>query len=467
MRPRLLDVFVILLAGALLCAQSKPYGAASPQEAVAALKKAGAANDFVGALPVIAPDALRELAGEGVTGVLMALAFSDPDDPMPGGPTPSKAELDAQRKRYKAALALASGTLKPYGLDAVIGKPVLSADTQKAIETAVAKADNVALITSLFSTMRKIAPMLGMKGDVTPDAVLTLGDVTNYRIAGDTATAQNGPETINFVRVAGRWYVQPPSKSGAPPPPEAGGPPQTPAPRATAAGSQPEIVVGGIQVVKVVVAADDFSAKPFNSDNGTRLVLWIKMPANQGVIEIDEDASLLQHFGDDKGTDLGGKFGSFPDEFKDGSGGTIDIESTGVPAAGATALVAEGTVTMIVATGTRKTRVAKVQLQNDQKFTFNKTPITVAEVAPDGDSVSFTLKLPRQVMATIKDVAFFDAMGGPLEGRRTSSGYMNDNAEMGFSVRTAARTITLEFEAWQGQRTIKVPFKVKAGLGLN
>jgi hypothetical protein len=34
-------------------------------------------------------------------------------------------------------------------------------------------------------------------------------------------------------------------------------------------------------------------------------------------------------------------------------------------------------------------------------------------------------------------------------------------------VKTAATTLTLEFEAWQGQRTIKVPFKVKAGLAVN
>ena len=83
------------------------------------------------------------------------------------------------------------------------------------------------------------------------------------------------------------------------------------------------------------------------------------------------------------------------------------------------------------------------------------------------DTQTFTLKLPRQVMTEIKEVVFLDAKGQPLEGRRTSSGYMNDAAEMAFSVKTAAKTLTLEFEAWQGLRTIKVPFKVKAGLGLN
>jgi hypothetical protein len=86
---------------------------------------------------------------------------------------------------------------------------------------------------------------------------------------------------------------------------------------------------------------------------------------------------------------------------------------------------------------------------------------------PEGDSQSFTLKLPRQVMAEIKNVVFLDAKGQPIEGRRTGSGYMNDAAEMGFSVKTSSKMLTLEFEAWQGLRTIKIPFKVKAGLGLD
>src|SRR5689334_20289313 len=85
------------------------------------------------------------------------------------------------------------------------------------------------------------------------------------------------------------------------------------------AGPMPEIIAGGIQVVKVVVSKDDFSAKPFHADNGTTIVLWVKMPAGMGLIEIDEDTSLLQSFKDDKGTDLGGKFDSFPDEFEDGT----------------------------------------------------------------------------------------------------------------------------------------------------
>jgi len=472
MRPRsLLTVLLgLFLIGAGPFAQgTKASGAATPQEAVAVIKKASDSNNMLLALPVISPRGLKVIAGEGVTGVLMVLAFSDPDDAMPGSAKPAKAELDAQRKKYKEALSLATAALKPYGLDTMIGKPVLQADVQKSIEAALDKADNVTLITNLFNAMMKMGPLLGMKESPKPDALVKVGDVSGYKIAGDKATAQNGAETMDFVRINGRWYVEPPSSGGLPgasPNPAEESRQAAAAPRAGASGKEPEIVAGGVQVVKVAVPDNDFSAKPFHEDNGTKIVLWIKMPAGQGLIEIDEDASVLQNVGDDKGTNIGGKFGSFPEEFKDGTGGIIEIKSTGFAAPNATAIVAEGSVAMTIATGTRKTRVANVRLVNDSKFTFEKTAIVVSDVQTQGEEQTFSLKLSRQAMTGIKNVVFLDAKGQPIEGRRTSSGYMNDAAEVGFTVKTAAKALTLEFEAWQGQRTIKVPFKVKAALGL-
>ena len=459
-------VAAMVLAGGVALAQvAKPYGAASPQEAVAALAKAGAANDMLAALPVISPDGLKVVANEGVTGLLMVLAFSDPDDGMPGSTKPTKTELDAKRKQYAAAKDLAARTLKPYGLDALMGKPVLAPDTQKSLDAALDKADKVALITSLYGALVKLGPMLGMKEDPKPTPLVEIGTVTGYKITGDKATAQNGAETLAFTRIDGRWYIEPPSSksSGT----GGSGPQQAAAPRAAAAGNQPEVVIGGVQIARVTVPSNDFSARPFQADNGTTLLLWVKMPAGQGLIEIDARASVLQSVADDKGSNIGGKFGSFPDEFDDASGGTIKIESSGFAAPGATSLVAEGTLAMTVATGTRKTRVPNVRIQDDAKFTFGKTPIAVAQVTAQEDAQTFILKLPRQVMNEIKEVRFLDAKGQVIEGRRSGSGYMNDAAEMSFSVKTAAKTLTLEFEAWQGLKTIKVPFKVKAGLGLD
>ena len=457
---------LLIIAAEPLAQGPKSSGAATPQEAVAMIKQATTSNDFLLALPVISPRGLKVIAGEGVTGVLMVLAFSDPDDAMPGSAKPAKAELDAQRKKYKAALDVATATLKPYGLDTLIGKPVLAPDVQKSIEAALDKADNTTLIASLFGAMVKMGPMLGMKEAPKPDALVKVGNVTGYKIDGDQATAQNGAETMDFIRINGRWYIEPPASAGSEASPAEQSRRTAAAPRATATGNEPEIVVGGVQIVKVAVPDNDFSGKPFRQDNGTKIVLWVKMPAGQGLIEINEDASVLQSVGDDKGTNIGGKFGSFPEEFKDGTGGIIEIASTGFAAPNAMALLAEGSVAMTVATGTRKTRVTNVPLVNDAKFMFGQTPIVVSDVKTEDDSQTFSLKLARQAMTSIKDVVFLDAKGQPIEGRRTSSGYMNDAGEMGFTVKTAAKTLTLEFEAWQGLKTIKVPFKVKAGLGV-
>lgn len=187
------------------------YGGATPEEVVAGLQKAAKANDFLGAISFISPDGRKELANEGVTGVVMVLAFTDPDDPMPGGKSLSEAELAAKRKSYKEAMELAKATLKPHGLDGFIGKPAMSDETQKAIDAALSKADTVALMTSLMGAMEKMGPMLGMtKKAEGPKMPFNFGTVTDYQIAGDKATAKNGAETLDFVKIENRWFISPP-----------------------------------------------------------------------------------------------------------------------------------------------------------------------------------------------------------------------------------------------------------------
>lgn len=152
---------LVMVSAAPLAQIAKPSGAASPQEAVAALAKASGGTDMLAALPVISPSGLKQVANEGVTGLLMVLAFSDPDDGLPGGTKPSRTELDAKRKQYRQAVDLATQTLKPHGLDALIGKPVLAAETQKSLDAALDKADNVVLITTLYGSLTKLGPCSG------------------------------------------------------------------------------------------------------------------------------------------------------------------------------------------------------------------------------------------------------------------------------------------------------------------
>jgi hypothetical protein len=228
----------------------------------------------------------------------------------------------------------------------------------------------------------------------------------------------------------------------------------------------PKIVVGGIQVANVAVPKDDMFGRPFMVDNGTTLVLWVQMPPGQGLIEVDDDASLLQRFADDKGTSLEGRLDPFPDEFKDGSGATLDITSKSLPAADATRLIAEGMLAMIVSDGSKPQRVTGVQLANGRTFTLGKDTVTLADVGIDDKDQRFTLKLSRQLMQMIKAIRFFDATNQPLESRHVGGGFSSDAGEMIMTVTTASKTLTLEVDVWQGRRTIKVPFKVQAGVGL-
>lgn len=215
MRLTLTAGLVLALAASAAAQTAKPpYGAATPQEVVAAVQKAAQASDFLGAIPFISPAGRRALMTEGVEGLLMVLAFSDPDDAMPGSKPLPKAELDAKRKNYRTATEIAQAALKPYGLDLVIGKPVMAPETTKTIASAAGKADTVVAINSLMAALEKMAPLLGMKKDAKPKMPFDLGAVSGYQIKGDTATAKSPTEMLDFVRVDGRWFISPPAPKG-------------------------------------------------------------------------------------------------------------------------------------------------------------------------------------------------------------------------------------------------------------
>jgi len=205
----------LLAAVALAQPRQAVYGGDTPQAVVAALQQAMKTNDFVAAMPFVSPAGRRELASEGISGLLMFLAFADPNDPILGSTQLPKAERDAKRKAYRTAVDTARKTLKPYGLDKVLGRPPMAQETQQAIDTAVAKADTVVLVTSLMSMMDRLGPMLGMQKGDKPRIPFTLGRVTSYRIDGDRATARATNETLEFERIDARWYIRPPAPSVA------------------------------------------------------------------------------------------------------------------------------------------------------------------------------------------------------------------------------------------------------------
>jgi hypothetical protein len=81
-------------------------------------------------------------------------------------------------------------TLTPHGLDTLIGSPALSATTQRAIGAGLDKTDTVSLASALVVALEKIGLLLGNADAGKPDFPLRSVPVTDYRVAGSTATAK-------------------------------------------------------------------------------------------------------------------------------------------------------------------------------------------------------------------------------------------------------------------------------------
>jgi len=85
---------------------------------------------------------------------------------------------------------------------------------EEAIGKLLAGVDERALIVDLMGFMNALGESQG-QGDKKPFSLPS--EVTDYKIDGDHATAKAGSETVEFVKVDGRWYFAPENKSAPSP----------------------------------------------------------------------------------------------------------------------------------------------------------------------------------------------------------------------------------------------------------
>lgn len=234
------------------------------------------------------------------------------------------------------------------------------------------------------------------------------------------------------------------------------------------AAAPPQITAVGIRVTGLGLGANGSELKPFNESPGTTVSLAVQAPKGSGIVDIDDHASKLDVFSDDKGQSLleEGRVGPFPKIAEDGSAALLEIEVRARPSAGATSLSAQGSVAMTLAGGSKPFRAANVKLAADQTFKIGTTTLTISEAKPEEESTRFTVKLPRSLLTTIRAIRFFDAKNAPIEAERHGSGYFNEKAELELEAKTKDKIVSIEFELWQNLKTIKAPFAVQAGLGL-
>lgn len=255
------------------------------------------------------------------------------------------------------------------------------------------------------------------------------------------------------------------AQSGKRPP--AKGPARPPAAPPAAPAAMPQIVAAGLRVTGLGLGTNGTELKPFNESPGTTIALAIQAPKGAGIVDIDDHASKLEVFSDDKGNSLleEGRVGPFPKISEDGTAALVEVEVRARPSSGAASISVQGTVAMTLAGGSKPIRAANVKLDANQTFKIGATTLTVAEAKIEEDATKFTVKLPRSLLTTIREIRFFDAKNAPIEGHRRGSGYFNEKAELELEAKTKDKVFSIEFEVWQNLRTVKAPFKVELGVG--
>jgi len=204
--------FVVFAAQAITTQISPTYGAESPQAVVAAMEKALAADDFGAVMPLISPTGRKDLAEDAVTALIVTLNFTDPDKPSTGSAALTAAERAVKRATHRAAVEIARETLRPHGLDGLIGQAPLSPLSKDVFALALDRTDTVVLMQSLYAALNRISQLLGMERSDEKKLPMTFGSVTDYEVSGDTATAKTTGQTIEFERLDGRWYLKAPDK---------------------------------------------------------------------------------------------------------------------------------------------------------------------------------------------------------------------------------------------------------------
>jgi hypothetical protein len=230
--------------------------------------------------------------------------------------------------------------------------------------------------------------------------------------------------------------------------------PQAKAAKPAAGAASPTVSVAAVRIVAAGYGEEDREVQPFNERAGVGLALLVTAPGG-GLIAFDEDASALGEISDSEGKSLldDASIWPFPKLSKDGKFLVVEMRSGGVPTVGSTHVAAKGTLSVTTASGSKPVKVGTgvVTVEDVDTSTEGKT--------------SLTLKSTLPVMGSIKDVRFLDAKNQPIESSNNGNGRMNDVAYKSFSVSTQAKTVTLEFDAWQGLKQRAIPFDVKATLG--
>jgi hypothetical protein len=175
-------------------------GGSSPEDVFHRAKTAADEGDTRGFFQLLPPDTRVQICFVMVTGARMAISMKASMTGSDGGPAEDK--LNAMLKKH----GVRDLPVNAHPVDLDDEESVLAA--ARYMFTGV---DVVALIEELQSFMSELGFGGGHSG-VKTTAGLDDAELEDLKIEGDRATATVGGEPGTFIRINGRWYLEPENK---------------------------------------------------------------------------------------------------------------------------------------------------------------------------------------------------------------------------------------------------------------
>lgn len=223
----------LVLAGPPLAAGAKVQaGAESPEALVARIEKAAEKGDVPEIAACLAPEDRAEMALGLVLGAGMMIGFMGMGGDMGAAMAEgmgeamtgeeASAEDKAKLEKGKQEVAKKAADLQQR-YDKILDKHGLAekmkddsplaggAEDPAALTKLMAGVDDIGLISDLWALFRE----LGDEKSVSKSGPLADGGkITDLEVQGDHATAKAGDETVELVKIDGRWYAKAPKKKG-------------------------------------------------------------------------------------------------------------------------------------------------------------------------------------------------------------------------------------------------------------
>ena len=268
-----------------------------------------------------------------------------------------------------------------------------------------------------------------------------------------------------------------------------------PARSACAQPAAPKVEVRGVRVTGAPYGSGDMgSLRPFFSMKGTTVTLLVTVPEG-GLIAVEDEKMQRVKLADDKGTDLtaatettgGMRMFPMPQISADGKACLVELSGPGLPAKGATAILASGALTLKCGSKKETARQENAALKPGTKVTAGHITFDISKVGkpqfsfdftgssdapsatPPAEKFEVTLHT-NQDCSNIAGIVFLDAAGKDLGAKPSSSSSMGMpgmmTVEKSFVLPKKVDTATIAITYWTDLKEVAVPFDVKATLGL-